>query len=505
MEPLSGLDAAFLYLETPTQPMHITLCAVLEPPAAPGSTLGAYSFERARAQVAERLALMPPLTRRLVPVPLDLHHPLWEDVEVDLDAHVHRAALPAPGDDHALAGLTADLAARPLPRDRPLWEMWFVEGLREGRVAIIAKVHHATLDGIAGVEQLVTLFDLDADPVPPLPGAAVAGGATSTTTDSTGSRASGSDPSNPGPSGPGPSDPDRQDPAPGRAELAAWGAVTRLRATADLVPLVGRTVAGLRAVRQRRNQPEAVDGATPLTAPRTPFNGIVGGRRRVGLARLAMDDVAEVRKAVPGATVNHVVLATVSGALRRYLDERGTLPDAPLVAACPVNVRVPDEQGNLGNRFSAFFTSLPTHLTDPLERLEAAAASAEAARDEHRLAGDDLVQRWAQLADPTLVRWVARRYTDSALSEHHTPGINLMISNLAGPPMPLWFAGARLVRAYPMGPIVQGVGLNITVMSYCSSIDVGINAAADLVPDVDDLAGALEHALDELVRAARAR
>lgn len=476
MERLSGMDASFLYLESPTQPMHVTLCAVLDPAAAPADS--PWTIAAARDLIASRVHQIAPFHRRVVDVPLRLAHPLWmEHVDVDIDAHVHHAALPAPGDDAALAEFVARTAAIPLDRSRPLWEVWLLEGLEGGKVALVAKVHHAALDGVAGVEQLVTLFDLEPTPRP----AETA--------------------------------PHHQsDAEPTDAELVTYAALSRAKSLVEAVPLLGRTASSLFAVRSRRrtdDDPLASDelnadgrpaqAGTPLACPPTPFNGTITSGRRVAFARVALDDVKAVR-AASGATVNDVVLAVCTGAVRQYLLDHDALPDEPLVAACPVNVRTADQagDGHVGNRVSAMFALLHTELSDPADRLTAAKATAAAAKAEHALFAADTLQAWAEVADPNLFAWLADLYTSSGLAGRHRPAINLMISNVPGPPFPLYFAGARLERAYPMGQILDGIGLNITVMSYCDSVDVGLMAASDLVPDVDALAALVPVALAEL-------
>lgn len=464
MEPLSGMDSLFLYLETPAQPMHVTLTAVFDPGAVPGGV----GFEQVHDHIARRLHLVAPFTRRLVTAPLGLHHPHWiDDPDFDVDRHVRRVALAAPGDDAQLASITAQIAAVPLDRSRPLWEMWVVEGLADGRFALIAKLHHATLDGIAGVEQMVAFFDTE----PTIE------------------------------HGPPPAAPPAEAP-PSDLELATYAAVSRVRSLLRTVPLATRTVSSVRAVRTARAAAERHDAGTPLLTPRTSLNDALTTTRRVAFSRLSLDDITKVKAVVPGATVNDVVLAVCAGALRRYLDDRGELPDEPLVAACPVDVRTADQQGRTDNRVSAMFTRLPTDVADPVERLRAAHRAARAAKSEHALFASDTLQRWAEVVDPNLAAWLFDLYSRTGTAGRHRPPVNLVVSNLPGPPFPLYLAGAELERAYPLGQIIEGVGLNITVMSYRSGVDVGLLAAGDLVPDVDRLAAGVPRAFAELVDAA---
>jgi diacylglycerol O-acyltransferase / wax synthase len=239
-----------------------------------------------------------------------------------------------------------------------------------------------------------------------------------------------------------------------------------------------------------------------LVTPRTPLNDALTSARRVAFSRLPLDGIKTVKAAVEGATVNDVILAVCAGALRRYLTDRGDLPDEPLVAACPVDVRTEDQRGRSDNRVSAMFTRLPTDVADPLERLAAAHDAARAAKDEHARFDPDVLQQWADVLDPNLSSWLMQLYSRTDTAGRHRPPVNLVVSNVAGPPFPLYLAGAELVRAYPLGQLIEGIGLNITVMSYRDGIDVGFLAAGDLVPDVDRLAAAVPVAFAELVAAA---
>ncbi|MEZ5144172.1 MAG: wax ester/triacylglycerol synthase family O-acyltransferase [Acidimicrobiales bacterium] len=472
MERLSGMDSFFLYAETPTQHMHVTLTAVLDPARVPGG----YSFEHFKRHIAGRLHLVPPLTRRLVTVPLRLHHPLWAtDPDFDVDQHVLRAAAPAPGGPRELSEVVAQIASLPLDRSRPLWEMWLIEGLADGQVGFVAKLHHATLDGVGGVEHMVSFFDLAAEPDE---GPEAADEPDATTVDA---------------------DLPAPEQIPTDLELVAFAAGSRLRGLVDVVPLLRRTAGSVLAVRRHRSEPDSVAGATPLTGPTTSINGSIAGRRKVAVARVSLDDVKTVKAAV-GGTVNDVVLAVCAGALRSHLLAHGDPVDQPLVAACPVNVRGEGDVGTgAGNRLSAMFTPLHTELADPLDRLRATTETAGAAKQEHALFDPATLTSIAEVVDPNLFTWVFDWYTSSGLADRHRPAINLMVSNVPGPPFPLYLAGAELVRAFPMGPIIEGVGLNITVMSYRDAVDVGFMAAANLVPDVWDLADQVAPALDALL------
>jgi WS/DGAT/MGAT family acyltransferase len=479
MERLSGLDATFLYFETSVQHMHVSIVAVLDPSGAPGG----YSFDRVQDLIASRLHLLPPFHRRLVRVPFDLHHPVWvEDPDFDIIHHVRRISCPAPGGLRELASICGRITSTPLDRSRPLWEVWVIEGLADGRFAVLTKVHHCAVDGASGAELLVHLFGVERDAGAPPPA---------------------------------PSAPAER--VPSELALVRHALASRLRQPLEMVQLARRTVAAVAGIALRRRDPETRTGATPLTAPRTRFNGAITAQRGVAFARVPLAPVKAIRKAV-GATVNDVVLGICAGALRRYLAKHGELPPQPLIAVCPISVR--DATGTArsagvqiarrhslpssrsGNRVSAMFTSLATDVADPLARLRAIQATTRGAKEEHNAIGADLLQNWAEFAAPTMFSLAARLYARMKLADKHRPVHNLVISNVPGPPFPLYLAGAELVAAYPMGPVFEGAGLNITVFSYMGSLDFGFNAATNAVPDIWELASCVKPAFDELVNAA---
>lgn len=463
MERLTGLDATFLYLETPTHHMHVAMTMVLDPSTMPGG----YSFPAIKDFIASRMDRIPPFRRRLVSVPFNLHHPVWvEDPEFDIDYHIRRIGAPAPGGRRELGEMAAQIASVPLDRSRPLWEMWVVEGLKQGRIAVVSKVHHCAIDGASGAELMVHLFDLDPDdavvdgPPPELPSERI----------------------------------------PNDAELIGHAITSKVRRSMGLAPLLNETAKSIGRVAKGRRDPEGMVGAVPLTAPRVPWNGPTSGRRDVGFARVPLATVKAVKTAF-GCTVNDVVLALCAGTLRQYLAAHDALPDDPLVAVCPVSVRTEaDAPGS--NKVSALFTSLATQLDDPAERLEAIRTTTKGAKEEHNAVGATMLQEWAEFAGPNVFNLASRLYSSMNLANVHRPVHNLIVSNVPGPPFPLYFAGAETVAAYPMGPVMEGCGLNITVFSYMDSVDIGFMVDKELVPDVWALAEAVEPALQELVDAA---
>jgi diacylglycerol O-acyltransferase / wax synthase len=489
MERLSGLDSAFLSMETPTMHFHVAIAAVIDP-----STMRhPYEFGALKAFIGRRLVGDPALRRRVVEVPFRLNHPLWvDDPHLDLDRHVQRHVLPPPGGPHELTELVGAIVGVPLDRTRPLWEIHVVEGLADGNVALIGKIHHAAVDGVSGAELFVHLFDLTSDPPEPAGGDGSDG-------------ADGADGDADGASGlawaPGPSATAER--IPSDIELVGHALLSQVRRTISLPALIGRTVRTASQLVSRHRDPEAVVGAVPLTAPRTPWSAAISPHRSVAFARVSLSDLKRVRAAF-GVKVNDVVLAVVSTAVRRYLIGRGSLPPEPLVGMCPISVRTDDEWGRHDNRVSAMFVHLRTDLDDPAERLRAIATATRGAKEDHHAVGAKLLQNWAEHAAPSTFALASRLYSRLHIADRHPPLYNLVVSNVPGPDFPLYLDGARLVATYPLGPISEGAGLNVTVLSYTDNVDFGFLAGAELVPDLWDLADHVDSAMAELLDAAEA-
>ncbi|HEX3948140.1 MAG TPA: wax ester/triacylglycerol synthase family O-acyltransferase [Acidimicrobiales bacterium] len=463
-ERLTGLDASFLYMETPTLHMHVAMTAVFDPDTVPGG----YSFRRLRQHIDDRIPLAPVFGRRLVEVPLRLGHPVWvDDPDFEIDNHLRRAALPSPGGMHELAELAADVNSRQLHRDRPLWEMWIVEGLEGGRIALVAKMHHSTIDGVSGAELLGVLLDLVPDPpVPPPDGARPPGR------------------------------------IPSETELVAQALVARAVRPVEITRTLWRTghaVLGVRRVRHDQARPGKA--ALPLTAPRTSINVAISGRRRVAFAAASLDDVKRLKDEM-GTTVNDVVLAICTGALHDYLLAGDELPESPLVAVVPVSV-TPDQAALKGsNKVSAMFVQLPTQEPDPLTRLRLIQQGTKGAKGEHNALGAATLQNWAEHATPNLFALAARLYTGGRLADRHRPIANLVVSNVPGPDFPLYLGGAEMLAGFPLGPVIDGMGLNMTIMSYRGALYWGLISCARAVPRLADVAAAVPTALDELLAAA---
>ena len=452
MERLSGLDASFLYLETPAQLMHVCGVIILDPSTMPNG----YDFAAVRDGIAQRVRDVPAFTRKVRKVPMGLDHPIWvQDRHFDIDRHVHRLALPSPGGYRELTELTSHLAGLPLDRSRPLWEMWVIEGYRgaEGdgaeQVVVFSKMHHATVDGVSGANLISHLCSLE-------PGA---------------------DPISPGDVGRAGRDPSQTELF-GRAVLST---VTRplnaVRLVSPSVQLITKTIGRAR---------EGTAMAAPFSAPRTSFNGTITGHRAIALADLDLDVIRQVKTAT-GTTVNDVVLAVAGGALRSYLDERDELPSSSLLATVPVSVREQSKHEGGANKVSALFAKLGTDTDDPLERLHDMAERNRNAKDHHSAISADALQDWAEFAAPRTFGLAVRAYAGLRLPERHPVVHNLVISNVPGPPLPLYFMDAEIRGLYPLGPVFHGAGLNITVMSNNGRMHVGIIACRESLPDVDAL------------------
>ncbi|MCV7442768.1 wax ester/triacylglycerol synthase family O-acyltransferase [Mycobacterium paraense] len=459
MERLSGLDAFFLYLETPTQPLNV--CCILELDT---STMpGGYTYGRLRSAVAKRVSAMPEFRMKLADTQLNLDHPVWvDDEDFQLRRHLRRVGVPAPGGRRELADICGYIAGLPLDRDRPLWEMWVLEGAaRPDAVAVLLKVHHAVVDGVAGANLLAQLCSVAPDAPPPEPVRGAGGG--------------------------------------NALRIAASGllgfALRPLR-LATVVPATMLTLAQT-ALRARDGRTMAA----PFSAPPTPFNGAVTRLRNIAYTQLDMRDVKRVKDRF-GVTVNDVVVALCAGVLRRFLLERGELPDQPLVATVPVSVRNKSQRPGR-NQTTWMFCRVESQIADPAERIRTIAAGNAAAKDHTAAIGPTLLHDWTQFGGPTMFGAAMRILPRIPIS--HSPAYNMILSNVPGPQTELYFLGCHVDAMYPMGPIIGSAGLNITVMSLGGELGIGIIACPDLLPDLWDIADAFPDALKELLECADVR
>ena len=461
-EQLTGMDSAFLALETPELPMHVVGVLVLDPAAGAD-----FSVARLRQVVADRLHLMPPFCRQLVEVPLSLDKPYWHyDTAIDLDQHVIEERL-ATGSLQDLGELVGTIASKPLDRRRPLWELYIVSGLdgpagAGSRVALIAKVHHSTLYGAAGAEFIAQLLDLspEGNDHPPAP-------------------------------------PAESSPPPGRVELLRRTALAQVRRPWTIGRLVvsgGRnavgTVRSVGGLVRRHGR-----AALPSLAPRTAISGPLTQAREAAFTALSLEDAKAVKEAA-GVKLNDVVLAVVALAVRRYLVARDAVPDRPLVCGVPVNA---GEGGSAGtNTLATMSVTLPVADLPPGELVAAVYDATVAAKEFIDVVGMSAVADLAEVTPPamlTMVSWLNRTF---GLESMQPPLANMVVSNVMGPPIPLYLAGALVDAIYPLGPLLPGVGMNITVLSNLDRLDVGVMACPDVVDDVWELVESLPDALAAL-------
>jgi diacylglycerol O-acyltransferase len=467
MQRLTGLDDGFLWMETPTSYMHVASLIVVDG----GSRPGGLTFDRVRSLYEARLDYAPPFRRRLVQVPFGIHHPLWiEDPDFDLDWHLRHITMPADRNTlHDVTDLAARLVAIQLDRTRPLWEMWFIDGVEGGEVGLLTKVHHAAIDGASGEELMVAILDLEPDPEPR----------------------------------PEPEVPWRPDPMPSDTELIGHATWSLAQQPVRAARALQRTVGVALKVREQNRQRPLTPPPAPFSAPATSMNGPLSIERSFAASSLSLADVKAVKNAF-GSTVNDVVLAMCAGALRSYFDELGEELDESLVAMIPISVRTEDQKGTHGNQVSMMLASLETKRNDPAERLAHIHDNMLVAKEQQNAIGADTLQEWAEFASPAIFSRAARLYGNVRITDLHRPVFNVCISNVPGPPFPLYVAGAQVLDTYPMGPIYEGFGLNITLMSYLDRVDFGLVADPSLVPDVWHIADGLRASLDELKQAAEA-
>lgn len=458
IERMTGFDAGFLYMETPSVHMHTLKIAVLEADEI-------LTYDGFVTAMLHRLKRLPPLRRRMVPVPFGLNHPVWVTLpRVDADHHFRRHTLGPGASMRELELLIGEIASTPLDRDHPLWELHFCEGLEGGRVAVVGKMHHALADGAAANALLANVTDVRVAGVaePPQEEYATAGR------------------------------------LPGRAMLvrhALRDAVAQLAAVPGLLARTATGVVG--ALKERRG---GVSTPMPvLHAPRVSFNGSLTPARTFATVTMPLADLKRVRGQHDGATLNDVVLAVVSGALRRWLTEHDERPSSSLLAGVPISADGADAVPRLGgNRVSNLFTTLATDVDDPAERVRRISeTTAQAKRIQQRL-GTSILADWSQFTPPRPFTFLVRAYSRLSAASWHPAAFSTIVSNVPGPREQVTVGGARLVDLFSVGPLVDGVGLNVTVWSYIDRMNFSLLACPDLLPDVERLASYFPPALAEL-------
>lgn len=466
MLQLSGQDASFVYMETPSTPMHIGSIAIYDPSTAPG---GFVRFKDILAFIESRLGGARSFRQRLVRVPFDLDHPYWiEDPDFDLEYHVRHIALPRPGDWRQLCIQAARLHARAMDLSKPLWEFTVIEGLDNipglppGCFALVSKVHHAAIDGMSGVEMTAAVHDLSPD------------------------KANRFD------------DTDwRPEAKPGIGDLLIKGYFNALRQPQKYLETVARTVPGLARLASEVSKGElSVAGAR--TPPKTRFNVPVSAHRVFDAAPFALADIRAIKDAMPGATVNDAILTIIGGALRKYLEAKNELPAESMTAMAPISVRGEGEKAALGNLVSAMVVSLGTHIADPRARLEHVHRDTVNSKGLTNAVGARTLTQYSELIPSGLAGLGARLYTRLGAANAHAPMFNCVATNVPGSRVPLYFVGARMVAMYGLGPVFDGMGLINTIYSYVDTIAISFTSDRDIMPDPENYAAALKASFAEL-------
>lgn len=469
MKRLSGLDAAFLALETSVSTGHVGGLSILDVSTQP------LDLARIVEVLEPRLQLFPLLRQRIQKVPMGIDQPVWvDDLHFDIGYHIRELGLPGPGTEEQLAEQVARIHARPLDRTRPLWELYLITGLEGDRAAVYTKLHHSAIDGVGGTELLMVLYDLS-------------------------------------PEGRGEEVADDFAPERGPSNLSlgvrglarlAWRpvegaklAATGLLSLPALGPILGPVLSG--ALGWGQHDGEVLKG-TPAIAPPTPLNVSISPHRRFAFGSVSLDEVKAVKNAF-GVSVNDVVMAMCAGAIRTWLIERDALPEGPLVAMVPVSIRG-GESDLEGNRVSAMLSVLPTDVASPVDRLAIAQQATQMAKGQQAHIPQGLVDDVIDFAPPALVARAFKVFFASHVM-HRLPPFNTVISNVPGPNIPVYLGGAELLAYYPVSIVADGLGLNITVIGYNHQLHFGLIAAREVVPDLDEVMESLREELAALVRA----
>ena len=475
MKQLGGIDATFLYMETPETPMHVAGLTLFEPP----ENFSGSFYEHFRSFFLSRMHLAPIFEKKLARTVFELDHPGWVEAgEMDFDYHLKQATLPSPGNWAALEAMVGELHSAPLDRTRPLWQFTVIDGLDEGNVAIYSKVHHAAVDGGAGMAIAAALYDVSPVPRTVKPAAPKAAAARKPTVEERAILGLNDFVQNVM-----------------RQQLRMIEAVPQaLNTLTDLLlPKPGETAKGLLP---------ALPELSGMVAPKTPFNVTITSQRSYAARSVSLTDAKLVAKAT-GTKINDVVMAICAGALRPYLKAHKALPKKPLIAFVPISLR---EAGNADSNNQVFGMNCQIHteIADPLERLMAIRLKASESKTLAGSVKDIAPKDFSLLGAPLLLPGMMQLYGRAGLADRLPSAVNLTISNTAGPPFPLYCAGARILALYPVSIPVHGIALNMTVQSYQDRLDFGLTADKRAVPDIDLLADGLAPALEELRAAAAA-
>jgi diacylglycerol O-acyltransferase / wax synthase len=459
---LSSLDASFLHLERPEYPMHVGAVSVLE--GAPFFDAdGRFRISDVRDLVLSRLPLMPRFRRRLMSVPYEQGRPIWvDDDRFDITYHVRHTALPRPGSWEQLVALTTRIQEGLLDRERPLWEIWLVEGVEGGNVALLQKTHHALIDGVSGVDVATLLLDLQPEYTTPVVSEW------------------------------------SPEPAPRASQLLLDTLHERVTEPAEIVRSIRSMFRGPRRALEKARE-TAQSMSTMVTrdaiAPRTSLNALTGRHRRLAVVRVPLSEVKEIRSGL-GGTVNDVVLAGVSGGLRRLFLHRGDdTEDLQLRVLCPVSVRSDEQRGSLGNKVSAMFVNLPVDNRPAVERLHAISAQTADLKERRQAVGAEMLLGMTEYVAPTLMSLAARVV-------HRQPFFNLIVTNVPGPQQPLYLMGARLLEAFPIVPLTRNLSVVVGILSYDGMLHFGLWGDRDAAADIEVLGSGIDDAFTELLKIA---
>ena len=470
MQQLSGLDASFVYFETPNAPMHVAALTIYDPSTAPA---GRVTFKGILDDIDGRLHLSRVFRQKMVQVPLGLDHPYWvEDSNFDLEFHVRHIALPKPGDWRQLCIQVARLHSRGVDLSHPLWEVYVIEGLDNvegvppGSYAVLQKTHHAAVDGVSGMEIMSALNDVEPDAErPPDTGAW------------------------------------KPEPDPEPWSLLMRAGVNNVKRPMHFARVLGRTVPTLGRAQQRLRRDELKPPVVGV--PRTRFNGKVSPHRVVDAAFLPLNEMRAIKAAEPGATINDAVLTVVGGALRRYLGAKGELPEQSLVAMAPISVRSQDQMKAAGNQVTAMLVLLGTDIADPRARLAAVRQSTHEQKEFSAAIGAQTLAGYSEFVPGGLAALAARTASRFEMVNRTIPMINTVVTNVPGPQVPLFSGGARLVRMTGLGPVADGMGLIHPIVSYCGELCISFTACREMLPDPAFYASCLRESFDELAQVIR--
>ncbi len=469
MQQLTGMDASFLYLETPNAPMHISGLSIYDQSTAAG---GKVRFKEIIDNYTDRVRTMPPMTRKLVEVPLKLDHPYWvSDGHFDPEFHIRHLALPAPGDWRQLCILISRLHARPLDRNHPLWEAYIIEGLDnvegcpKGSFAVFSKTHHAAIDGTSGMEMVAAIHDLSPDYKDTRPPGVI-----------------------------------QIDTMPSKGELIVRAQINSIKKPFNFISVARNTVPGMARAFNRQRKGELQKSPD---IPRTRFNGKVSPHRVFDAVTFDLQEVKDIKNSLPGVTVNDVALALCGGALRKYLDHHDELPEQSLAAMAPVNVRTDDDETG-GNLVSALTVQIRSDIEDPIERLQAVHEGTKGAKELNNAVGAKAMTDYTQFIPSTLTALAARLASDWGLMNRMKPQFNCVITNVPGPPFPLYSTGAKMISTFGTGPVLDGLGLFHAIGSYCGQFVISATSCREMMPDPDFYRQCLQESFDELKTAAKA-